>query len=188
VTELSAPATIPAMDDPDARFEAAEAIEQPLPQARPRRKPANPRAPYHQPLQPEHEDELALAIGQGLALIERGADEAPAAIVEAIARFIEAVAAGRRRLTRDPTDASFALGCAFGQQICRGLGFGWAHLRRNRSPGIVVVSADFRFVSGPRSVVEAALEHGDPTLLQEHYDRLRELGRQPAAGELYRRP
>src|SRR5687768_8225484 len=111
------------MDDPDARFEGAEPISAELPLARPRRKPSNPRAPYHQALLPEHEEELSLAIGQGLSLIERREADPPEALVEALARFVDAVRAGKRRLTRDPSDAAFALGCAFGQQICRGIGF-----------------------------------------------------------------
>jgi hypothetical protein len=159
-------------DDPDARFEAAEPVEQAIPQARPRRKPSNPRAPYHEPLLPEHEDELALAIGQGLALIERRENEAPRALVDALVAFVDQVAARKRRLTRDPSDAAFALGCAFGQQICRGLGFGWAHLRRSRPPGIVVISADLRRLTGPRSVVDAALERGQGALLRDHYAKL----------------
>ncbi len=175
------------MDDPDARFEAAEPIVGPLPQAPPRRKPSNPRAPYHHALLTEHEEELALSIGQGLALIERGEEEPPEALVRALADFIDLVAAGKRRLTQDPSDAAFSLGCAFGQQICRGLGFGWAHLRRTRAPGIVVIAADFRCVSGPRSVVDAALASGDGELLVRHYAELREALRAPAEPGLYRR-
>jgi hypothetical protein len=159
-------------DDPDARFEAAEPVEQPIPQARPRRKPSNPRAPYHEPLLPEHEEELALSIGQGLALLQRRENEPPEALLDALVAFVDQAAAGKRRLTRDPSDAAFALGCAFGQQICRGLGFGWAHLRRSRPPGIVVLSADFRRLTGPRSVVDAALARGQGALLRDHYAEL----------------
>jgi hypothetical protein len=175
------------MDDPDARFEAAEPIAGPLPQAPPRRKPSNPRAPYHHALLTEHEEELALSIGQGLALIERSEADSPDALVRALAGYIDAVSAGKRRLTEDPSDAALALGCAFGQQICRGLGFGWAHLRRTRMPGIVVISPDFRFVSGPRSVVDAALASGDGELLVHHYAELREALRAPAEPGFYRR-
>src|SRR5829696_10402353 len=137
------------MDDPDARIEAAEPAAEPLPQARERR-PASPPEPYHQTLAAEHEDELLLSIGQGLALIECSENDSPTSIVKAIAEYVDGVQAGSRRLTRDPTDAALALACAFGQQVCRELGWGWAHLRRTRAPGIVVISPDFRLATGPR--------------------------------------
>ena len=170
-----------AMDDPDARLEAAEPAGEPLPQARERRKPANPRAPYHQALAPEHEDELLLSIGQGLALIERDENDAPAAIVHAIAEHVDAVRAGKRKQPRDPSDAALALACLFAQQICRELGWGWAHLRRTRAPGIVVISPDFRRALGPRALVDAALESdGGGRLLEQYFERLRD---EPAPAE-----
>jgi hypothetical protein len=176
------------MDNPDARIEAAEPAADPLPQARPRRKPADPKAPYHQALEPEHEDELLLSIGQGLALIECRENESPAAIVKAIAGYVDAVHAGTRRLTRDPSDAALALACVLGQQICRELGWGWAHLRRTRAPGIVVISPDFRRCAGPRALVDAALQTaGGGRLFEQYFARLRDSAPSPSERELYQR-
>jgi hypothetical protein len=174
------------LDDPDARIEAAEAAAGPLPQARARRKPPNPKAPYHQELDPDHEDELLLSIGRGLALIERRENDSPASIVKAIAGYVDGVHAGTRRLTRDPTDAALALACVFGQQVCRELGWGWAHLRRTRAPGIVVISPDFRRASGPRSLVDAGLQSaGGGRLLEQYFARLRDTTPSPSERELY---
>lgn len=176
------------MDDPDARIEAAEAAASPLPQARARRKPADRKAPYHQALASEHEDELLLSIGQGLALVQRPETDSPRSIVKAIADYIDAVHAGSRRLPRDPTDAALALACAFGQQVCRELGWGWAHLRRTRAPGIVVISPDFRLALGPRALVDAALETaGGGRLLERYFTRLRDASPSPSERGLYAR-
>ena len=174
------------MDDPDARIEAAEPAAEPLPQARERRKPASPRAPYHQTLAYEHEDELQLSIGQGLALIECMERDSPTSIVKAIAEYVDAVRSGRRRLTRDPSDAALALACVFGQQVCRELGWGWAHLRRTRAPGIVVISPDFRLAAGPRALVDAALQTpAGGQLVEQYFQRLREAARSASDRELY---
>jgi hypothetical protein len=175
------------MDDPDARMEAAEPATE-LPQARERRKPSNPKAPYHQPLAYEHEDELLLSIGQGLALIERAENDSPISIVTAIAEYVDGVRAGSRRLTRDPSDAALALACAFGQQVCRELGWGWAHLRRSRAPGIVVISPNFRLRAGPRALVDAALQTaGGGRLLEQYFERLRQASSSGQRSELYAR-
>jgi hypothetical protein len=154
------------MDDPDARLEAAEPVTGPLLQAGARRKPSNPRAAYHQPLDPDHEDDLLLSIGQGLALVEARERQSPAATIRALAAYVDAVRAGSRRLTRDPTDAALALACTFGHQICRDYGWGWAHLRRARSPGIVLVSPDFRHVLRPRKLIDRAFRDGGDVLVK----------------------
>jgi hypothetical protein len=165
------------MDDPDARLEAAEPAHGPLVEARERPKPADARAPYHEVLDPDHADELLLCIGQGLALIEAPERHSPEQIVKSTAAYVDAVRSGARRLTRDPSDAALALACVYGHQICRELGWGWAHLRRTRSPGIVLVSPDFAYVTRPRRQIESALRDGGDALHQ-HYQRLRSLTKQ----------
>jgi hypothetical protein len=108
--------------------------------------------------------------------------------VKAIAGYVDAVHAGTRRLTRDPSDAALALACVLGQQICRELGWGWAHLRRTRAPGIVVISPDFRRCAGPRALVDAALQTAGGGRLFEHYfARLRGSSPSPSDRELYQR-
>jgi hypothetical protein len=153
-------------DDPDARMEAAEPAAGPLVVARERRKPSQPRAPYHHALDPDHEDDLLLMIGQGLALIEGRERAAPAATVTAIAAYVDGVRAGKRRLTRDATDAALALACLFGHELGRSLGWGWGHLRRTRSPGIVLIASDFRHVIRPRQVMDRAFRDGGGVLLE----------------------
>lgn len=158
-------------DDPDARVEAAEPVAGPLPVAPERRKPSDQRAPYHHALDPDHEDDLRLMIGQGLALIEARQQSAPEATVKAIAAYVDGVRAGKKRMTSDPSDAALALACLFGHQVCRELAWGWAHLRRARSPGIVLVSPEFRHVIRPRQLVDRALREGGGVLL-EFFQRL----------------
>jgi hypothetical protein len=160
------------MDDPDARVEAAEPATGPLLLALERQKPSAPRAPYHHALDPDHGDDLLLSIGQGLALIEAGERKSPEATVRATAAFVDAARAGNRRLTRDATDAALALACLFGHQICRAHAFGWGHLRRARSPGIVLISRDFRYVVRPRQLIDRAFRDGGGVLL----DYFSELG------------
>lgn len=158
------------MDDPDDRMENAEAA--PVLEARPlARKPA--RGPYHAPIAPELVDELEISIGQGLALAEILASDAPDAIVSGIAGYLERVFRGELRLPRDPSDAALALGCLYGQALCMELGWGFAHLRRARPPGIVVVSRDTRYSTGPRAVIDEAMARRDTSVLRRHYERLR---------------
>jgi hypothetical protein len=134
----------------EQRMDSAEPPEQPLLHAPPVERPS--KGPYHTELAPELEDELHLTIGKGLALVERDEKESPDALVEALARFIDGAA--RRTVS---ADASLALSCLYGHQLCRKLGWGWAHLRRAKSPGIVVISPDRRYAVGPRKLIDAAL-------------------------------
>ncbi len=154
------------MSDPDATIEQAEPAKGPLLQAKPRRKPANPRAPYHHELDPDHEDDLLASIGQGLALVGARERQAPAAIVSAIAAYVDAVRKKRQRLTRDPSDATLALACLLGHQICREFGWGWGHVRRARPPGIMLISPDFGHVMAPRRIIELAFERGGDVVVK----------------------
>lgn len=172
------------MDDPDARMESAEPARGPLQQARARPKPSNPRAPYHDSLDPDHVDELLLLIGQGLALIEARERASPEATIKALAAFVQRVRDGKRRMSRDPADSALALGCLFGHQVCRELAWGWGHLRRARAPGIVLISPGFRHVSGPRHQIELALERGGDVLL-EYQARLRSVTKERSGRDLY---
>jgi hypothetical protein len=131
------------------RMEAAEPPRQPVRFAVPsRRRPAAGK-PYVAELDPDVADELCLAIGRGLGALGVDEDAPPAKIVEAIALAVDDA-----ELALHP-DAALALACTLGQQIARELGWEFAHLRRTRAPGIVVVSPDRRWAVGPRVVVEA---------------------------------
>ena len=144
------------MVDPQARMDAAEPSHEGPIRIAFRARPARPNVPYHEQIAEELEDELSLSIGKGLALIERDEAEPPQQIVQAIASYIDEVRAGRARLPREADVAALALACLLGQAVCRGLGWGWGHVRRTRSPGIVVISRDLRYAIGPRAVVDAA--------------------------------
>jgi hypothetical protein len=159
------------MDDPDELLESAEPPEEPVVEAPElRHRPA--KGPYHASIALELVDDLHLSIGQGLALVGAREDDAPALLVEAIASYLERVFAGAARLPRDPSDGALALACLYGQALCRQLGWGWAHLRRARPPGIVVVSRDARHVTGPRAVVDQALSERSAAALRDHFRRL----------------
>jgi hypothetical protein len=168
-------------DDPDARLESAEPAAGPLVLAAARRKPSDARAPYHHGLDPDHEDDLLLQIGQGLALIDARERMTPQATLKAVVTYIDAVRTQKRRLTRDPTDAALALACVFGHQLGRELGWGWAHLRRARAPGIVLVAPDFRHVIRPRQLIDRAFREG-ASVLPELVRRLSALSRAPGRG------
>lgn len=166
-------------DNPDQRLEDAEAIEEPVVEATPlRQKPA--KGSYHQEIAVELVDDLALCIGQGLALIGSREDAPPDELAETIASFVDAVISFDRRLTRDPSDSALALACLYGQTLGRRFGWGFAHLRRAKKPGIVVVSPDRRHVVAPRDLIDAALDGGGGALVLEHYARIRE-GKLPDA-------
>jgi hypothetical protein len=153
----------------EERMDAAEPPEQRIQLAPPIARPG--KGPYHGELAPELEDELTLTIGKGLALLERDEDEPPEALLEAIARFVDG--APQRAVSGD---AALALGCLFGHQICRKLGWGWAHLRRVKSPGIVVISPDASYAFGPRKLIDAALAAGSGAALLDFVRKL-EAGR-----------
>lgn len=157
--------------DVDARIQAAEPIEL-LVQARPCARPHSPRAPYHEPIALELEEDLRLSIGKGIAIAATSEHEPPEDVVRALANYIDTVRAGRVALPRDVDDAVLALGCAFGHALCRAFGYGWGHLRRTRAPGIVVISRDRSYAIGPRTFVTAALENDGGAALLDMYRRL----------------
>lgn len=144
-------------DDPDARLQAAEPPDEGVIEAAEMTRPHG-KQPYHDAIAPELLDDLHLAIGKGLALV--GADEGapPAAWLEAIARYLDDARDGKRRSPSDPTETSLALGCLLGQAVCRELGWGWAHVRRTRRPGILVISPDRRYALAPRAMIEHAAQ------------------------------
>jgi len=158
------------LDNPDQRMEDAEPPNQDVCQAAPRQAP--PGRPYHEEIAPEMIDELALAIGKGLALVEVDENANPRRIIDAIARFVDEIGAKKRRLPSDAADAALALACLYGQALGRALGWGWAHVRRTRSPGIVLVSPGGRYIVGPRAIVDRALESSRGELLVEFLNRL----------------
>jgi hypothetical protein len=159
-------------DDPDQLMESAEPPEQWVVEAADTgEKPA--RGPYHQAIAAELIDDLALCIGQGLALIGGRENDPPEALIVGIAGFVDDVLAGKKRLTKDPTDAHLALALLYGQEVARSLGWGFAHLRRARSPGIVLVSPDRRYALGPRELIDAALSGGGGKLVTAQYERLK---------------
>jgi hypothetical protein len=167
----------------EQRMELAEPPAEPVRLAPPVERPA--RGPYHSELAPELEDELHLTIGKGLALIERDEHEPPGALLEAIARFVEG--ARQRPLSEA---AALALSCLYGHVLCLKLGWGWAHLRRAKSPGIVVISPDRRYALGPRRLIDAALAESSGAALLDLARRLEEQRELPpaAAGSYLRLP
>jgi hypothetical protein len=164
------------------RMESGEPPKQKLLLAQPldpRRRQRLPKtAPYHDAVSPELADELHRYVGMGLALVEVDENESPAAIVQAIARYIDS----KRPSTPsgEDSDARLAIACLYGHELCRHVGWAWAHVRRARRPGIVVLSPDARYVLAPRALVDAALDTDprggralrDQLELLEHPERL----------------
>ncbi len=129
-------------------------------------------APYHEAIDPDLVDDLALAIGKGLALVLAMEPSEPDLIIESIASYLDAVAAGTRLFPRDRTDAGLALGCLLGQALCHKLGWGFAHVRRTRRPGILVISPDRRYAAAPRAVIERAFDEGRGAIVRDYVARL----------------
>lgn len=176
------------MDDPDTRLARAQPARGPLLQACARRASSKHRGAIHDELDPEHVEDLLATLGEGLALCEVGESATPAATLRAMAKFIDQARQGKRRTPRDPDDAVLALSCLYGHQLCRELAWGWSYLRRAPSPGIVLISPGFRYVVGPRHLVEDAIARGGAMLLrhQEHLRALTKSRKKPSA-ELYER-
>lgn len=158
-------------ESPDARLERAEPPRQAVVEAAPFARRTERGRPHHEPIADELLEDLHLAIGKGLALVRVDEDAEPAVIVEAIARYVDDVRAERQPLASDPTDAALALACLYGQTLGRAFGWGWAHVRCTRRPGILLVSPRARYVTGPRAVVDAALERGGSELTR-HFGRI----------------
>jgi hypothetical protein len=115
-------------------------------------------APYHDAIAPELVDELHLNVGMGLALVQVAENLPPTAIVNAMARYVDSVRSAKESTEDDDSDARLALACAYGHQLSRELGWAWAHVRRTKRPGIVILSPDMRYVVTPRALVDAALD------------------------------
>jgi hypothetical protein len=159
-------------DNPDQRLDDAEPIESVLEAKELAHKPE--KGPYHQAIAPELVDDLALCIGQGLALIGQKEQSPPEHLIDMLARYIDAVLKRKRRLTKDPSDAVLALACLYGQELARAFGWGFAHLRRAKKPGIVLVSPDRRHVAAPRDLIGTALAGGGGKLVLAQYRCIRD--------------
>lgn len=152
-------------------WQDAEAPRQPVVLAAPFPRRKRPGKPHHEPIADELLDDLHLAIGKGLALVRAKEDAEPAALVQALARWVDDVRAEREPPPSDALDAALALACLYGQTVARACGWGWAHVRCTRRPGILVVSPEGRWVVGPRAVIDAALERGGDAI-QRHFARV----------------
>ncbi|MFO0565308.1 MAG: hypothetical protein U0263_06575 [Polyangiaceae bacterium] len=161
---------------PDARLERAEVPRQPVVEAAAFTRRRLRGRPYHEPIADDLLEDLHLAIGKGLALVQVDEDAEPEVIVEAIAACVDDVRAARQAAPTDPADAALALACLYGQAVARALGWGWAHVRCTRRPGILLVSPQARYVTGPRAVLDAAFERGGSELT-DHFGRI---GNEPA--------
>ncbi|MBI3179556.1 MAG: hypothetical protein HYZ27_07825 [Deltaproteobacteria bacterium] len=156
---------------PDARMDDAEPPREPVAEAAPFTGRRRRGKPYHEPVADELLDDLHLAIGKGLALLGVSEDTEPAKVVAAIARYVDDVRAGRELRAADPAEAALALACLYGQSVALAFGYGWAHVRCTRRPGILVVSSEGRYAVGPRAVVDAAFERGG-SVVSAHFARL----------------
>ena len=150
-----------AAEPPEQELQLAPALSD----ARRERLPKS--APYHDEIAPELADDLHLEIGKGLALAQIGEDETPERVVDAIANYLDSV-------RPEDGEARLALACAYGHQLCRRHGWAWAHVRRTKRPGIVILSPDTRWVVAPRALVDAAIDTDarGGALLSEHLERL----------------
>lgn len=167
-------------DDPDARMEAAEPPDEAVLEAPEIARPAGKR-PYHEPIAPELVDDLHLAIGKGLALVEVSAGSLAEHVVDALARYVDDLLSGARTAPTDASDAALALACLYGQAVCKKFAWGWAHVRRTRSPGILVISVDGRYAMGPRAVIDRALGGDGGRAVREHFALLASPQRLPAS-------
>ncbi|GMV16427.1 MAG: hypothetical protein AMXMBFR56_46510 [Polyangiaceae bacterium] len=158
---------------PDPRLEHAEPPRQAVIEAAPFARRRQRGKPHHEPIADDLLDDLHLAIGQGLALIGLDEDAPPAAIVDALATHTDTA--------KEPSAQEvLALACLYGQTLARALGWGWAHVRCTRRPGILLVSPGERYATGSRSVIELGLARGGDEIRQ-HFARIGDAGALPAS-------
>jgi hypothetical protein len=162
------------VDDPDRRMEEAEPPSEALCElAGSDDEPSiGSGKPYHHAIAPELAEELHLYVGKGLALAGIAEDATPEQRIRGLADWIDRRRAGSASAPSDASEAALALACVFGQAVCRELGWGWAHVRRVKRPGIVVMSPDASYAIGPRGVIDKAMEHGGHEL-PASFERLR---------------
>ncbi len=112
--------------------------------------------PTHAPLDAEVRSDVDEFIGRGLALMGLGEGARPEAVVSAVHAFVGEVQHKTRRLAKKKP-AVMALGCAFGEQLHRALGWQWASVRTTDGGGVALVAPDRAAALYPFALVERLL-------------------------------
>lgn len=98
--------------------------------------------PCHDALSEALRADIDAAIARGLALLEVPPQAPPEAVVSAIHALVGQVQAKQRKLGKDKASVLLALGCAFGEQLHRALGWQWAQVRTPHAAGIALIHPD----------------------------------------------
>ena len=99
-------------------------------------------ATAHDALSAKLRSDIDAFIEHGLTYVGLGPDATPEAVVAAIHAFTGEVQAKQRKLGRDKRRVVMALGCAYGEQLHRALGWQWADVRTPTGGGLALVSPD----------------------------------------------
>ncbi len=116
--------------------------------------PADP--PTHAPLDAGVRSDVDAFVGHGLELVGLDAADGPEAVIAAIHAFVGQVQQKTRKLAKRK-HAEMALGCAFGEQLHRVLGWQWASVRAVDGGGVAMVSPDRGIAIYPFAMMERLL-------------------------------
>lgn len=114
----------------------------------------------HDALNAELRSDVDAFIDHGLAYVGLGPDATPEAVVSAIHVYTGEVQAKTRKLGRQKQRIVMALGCAYGEQVHRALGWQWADVRTPAGGGIALVNADRSVAFYALYLIERLLEPG----------------------------
>jgi hypothetical protein len=109
--------------------------------------------PTHAPLGPDLRSDVDAFIERGLELVGLAEDARPEDVVTALHAFVGEVQAKTRKLAKKKP-AVMALGCAFGEQVHRALGWQWASVRAPDGGGVALVAPDRAAALYPFALVE----------------------------------
>jgi hypothetical protein len=121
-----------------------------------------PQASSHAPIAADVRSDIDAFIRRGYAAVGCAEENpSPADVVEGIFRYVGEVQSGARKLAgKAKTAAQMELGCAFGEQLRRVLGWQWADVRFEGGHGLALLSPDRAHAHFPFAFIGERLKKG----------------------------
>ncbi|MCE9577187.1 MAG: hypothetical protein K8W52_28825 [Deltaproteobacteria bacterium] len=114
------------------------------------------KAPRHSALDAALRRDIDAFIARGHARLALAHDAAPELVVAAIHAYIAELQSGARKPTGKPLAMRMELGCAWGEQLHRALGWQWAHVHADGAePAIALISPDAAIAHLPFALITA---------------------------------
>ncbi len=114
------------------------------------------KAPRHTALEAALRSDIDAFIARGYARLALDGDAPPEVVVAAIHADLAALQAGTRKLTGKAVTMRMELGCAWGEQLHRALGWQWAHVHADDgAPAIALISPDAAIAHFPFALITA---------------------------------